>query len=116
MALGYLEGRELAVVEPDPAGSRYKVARLTPKGLEARKAYFRLVEAIKQRWRSRYGEQAIIRLRDALEQLVGAPNAESPLFQGLQPYPDNWRARVARPETLPHYPMVLHRGGYPDGA
>ena len=35
---------------------------------------------------------------------------------GLEPYPDNWRAQVRRPETLPHYPMVLHRGGYPDGS
>src|SRR6266567_3548963 len=23
---------------------------------------------------------------------------------------------VRRPATLPHYPMVLHRGGYPDGS
>jgi hypothetical protein len=27
-----------------------------------------------------------------------------------------WRASVPNPETLPHYPMVLHRGGYPDGS
>ena len=26
------------------------------------------------------------------------------------------RARVRAPSTLPHYPMVLHRGGYPDGS
>ena len=38
------------------------------------------------------------------------------LFQGLEPYPDNWRASVRRPVTLPYYPMVLHRGGYPDGS
>jgi len=116
MALKFLEDRELAVVEPNPFGSRYKVARLTPKGLEARETYYQLVAAIKQRWRVRYGEQAITRLCEALEQLVGAPDAESPLLQGLQPYPDNWRAKVARPEILPHYPMVLYRGGYPDGA
>jgi hypothetical protein len=35
---------------------------------------------------------------------------------GLEPYPDNWRARVKPPLVLPHYPMTLHRGGYPDGA
>ena len=40
----------------------------------------------------------------------------SPLAPGLVPYPDNWRARVRRPEILPHHPMVLHRGGYPDGS
>jgi hypothetical protein len=38
------------------------------------------------------------------------------LMQGLEPYPDGWRAQVRRPEVLPHYPMVLHRGGYPDGS
>ncbi len=42
--------------------------------------------------------------------------AASPLAAGLVPSPDNWRSRVRRPETLPHHPMVLHRGGYPDGS
>jgi hypothetical protein len=92
------------------------VARLTSKGLKVREAYQQLVAAIEQRWRPRYGELTLARLRDTLEQLVGAPGAESPLVQGLQPYPDGWRAQVARPETLPRYPMVLHRGGYPDGS
>jgi len=33
------------------------------------------------------------------------------------PYPDNWRAAVQQaPGALPHYPMVLHRGGYPEGS
>ena len=40
----------------------------------------------------------------------------SPLFRGLEPYPDGWRAKVRKPDTLPHYPMVLHRGGFPDGS
>jgi hypothetical protein len=40
----------------------------------------------------------------------------SPLLAGLEPYPDNRRAAVPAPVTLPHYPMVLHRGGYPDGS
>lgn len=116
MALGFLEDRELAIVGPDSSGSRYKVVRLTPKGLEAKEMYLQLVEDIEQRWRVRYGEQSVARLREALEPLVGLSDANSPLFQGLQPYPDGWRAKIARPETLPYFPMVLHRGGYPDGA
>lgn len=40
----------------------------------------------------------------------------APLFGGLEPYPDNWRAAVRPPLILPHYPMVLHCGGYPDGS
>jgi hypothetical protein len=60
-------------------------------------------------------------LREALERLTGEPAAEismgiSPLFRGLEPYPDGWRAPVRKAGTLPHYPMVLHRGGFPDGS
>lgn len=46
---------------------------------------------------------------------------------GLQPHPDNWRARSPyatrteaflrdQAEALPRHPMVLHQGGFPDGA
>jgi hypothetical protein len=28
---------------------------------------------------------------------------------------DNSTTAVRRPSTLPHYPMVQHRGGFPDG-
>ena len=42
--------------------------------------------------------------------------AHSPLMAGLEPYPDNWRAGTPPPRTLPHFPMVLHRGGFPDGS
>jgi hypothetical protein len=38
------------------------------------------------------------------------------LFGGLDLYPDGWRASVPKPEGLPHYPMILHRGGFPDGS
>ena len=69
-------------------------------------------------WRTTFGPAAVDGLRPALQPLVGDGNlASSPLARGLAPYPDNWRAaRPAPPETLPHYPMVLHRGGYPDGS
>jgi hypothetical protein len=53
-------------------------------------------------------------LRASLEPLAaGQPPV---LFGGLEPYPDNWRASVRWSATLPHFPMVLHRGGYPDGS
>ena len=35
---------------------------------------------------------------------------------GLEPPPGGWRAAVRAKDTLPQYPMVLHRGGYPDGS
>ena len=104
----------LVAEQPDPAGSRWKISRLTSPGARAQRAYADLTAAVEDRWRSRFGAERVAALRDALEPLaVGDP---PPLFGGLTPYEDGWRARVKAPAVLPHYPMVLHRGGYPDGA
>lgn len=117
MALGVRQKRGIVVVEQDQASSRTKVARLTPKGREAQNAYHQLLGAIEVRWQERFGKHNVRSLRDPLERLVGAPTAQdSPLFRGLEPYPDGWRASVRKPTTLPHFPMVLHRGGFPDGS
>ncbi|MBV9205249.1 MAG: hypothetical protein JO037_07560 [Actinobacteria bacterium] len=78
--------------------------------------YQDLVGAIEQRWRDRFTGRAVTALREALEPLVKTANGQLPLFRALEPYPDNWRAPLRPPATLPHYPMVLHRGGYPDGS
>jgi hypothetical protein len=89
-ATGILIRAHLAAEEPDPAAGRGRVARLTLGGLDAQRRH---------------------------HELAAAPDGvPSPLFEGLEPYPDNWRASVRRPATMPHYPMVLHRGGYPDGS
>ncbi len=117
MALGILEKRRLTATEPDPAAPRGKVVRLTPAGLVARDALRDRVALLETRWAERLGESRIGALRASLEPLVGDPDGgPSPLFAGLEPYPDGWRASVRRPDTLPHFPMVLHRGGYPDGS
>jgi methyltransferase (TIGR00027 family) len=96
MALGVMEARKLAVTVPDPAGRRGKIARLTPQGSAVQDTYRAAIE------RDRAGD-----LHEVL--------AELPLAVP-EPYPDGWRARVPRPAVLPHYPAVLHRGGYPDGS
>jgi len=116
-ALGILIREQLAAEDPDPAAGRGKIARLTPRGLQAQRLYHEFAGTIEQRWRERLTGGAIDALRTSLEALATAPDGEPwPLFAGLEPYPDNWRAAVRRPVTLPHYPMVLHRGGYPDGS
>jgi DNA-binding MarR family transcriptional regulator len=116
-ALRFLQKYDDVLVEPDPAGSRGKVVRLTSLGREAQNAYHHLVWAIEERWQTRFGKDTSSALRRALERLVGASTAQlSPLFKGLEPYPDGWRALVRQAATLPHYPMVLHRGGFPDGS
>src|SRR5688572_2467140 len=92
-----------------------KLVRLTAKGLEAQAAAPGLHADAEAAWTTR-------RLRKALTTFLSHPK----LAEGLEPYPDGWRARkkyveqtnavIADPTgRLPHYPMVLHRGGWPDG-
>jgi methyltransferase (TIGR00027 family) len=116
-ARGVLLRTRLAVEEPDPAANRGQVARLTPAGLRAQHLYHELLGTVEERWTQRFGSDTIGALRQPLEALATAAEGQPPpLFQALEPYPDNWRASVRPPRTLPHYPMVLHRGGYPDGS
>ena len=113
-ALGILTRGDLAAEEPDPAASRGKVARLTPRGLEAQHRYHELTGTIERRWDDRFTPGVTGVLRASLEPLAASRPAV--LSGGLEPHPDNWRASVRRPATLPHFPIVLHRGGYPDGS
>jgi hypothetical protein len=117
MAMSFLEKRRYAEVKPECAGSKVKVLMLTPGGQITRDVYREWVVAIEKGWQARFGERVVRALREALENLgAGATAEKSRLFEGLKPYADGWRAAVRAPETLPHYPMVLHRGGYPDGS
>ena len=75
---------------------RKKCLRLTDSGRAARSAYVKAVGGI--------GDAS---LRAALEPIDVSPAAR---------YERGWRANVKAPDTLPHHPIVLHRGGYPDGA
>jgi DNA-binding MarR family transcriptional regulator len=130
MAAGILTHRSCAVTGPDPAASRGKVIRLTPRGQSAQDEYLRLLDAVDQRWRTRFGPAGIDTLRRSLLSVTGQRDGGRPrLALGLQPYP-RWVAGGARGPylrqttavlndpgaALPHYPMVLHRGGWPDGS
>lgn len=116
-SLGLLAKQGYIVIESDATAKGTKIARLTAKGKDAQEAYRQRVVMIEDGWQQRFGKDTIRKLRDSLERLVGEPTAEkSPLFRGLEPHPDGWRAQVAKPEMLPHYPLVTHRGGYPDGS
>lgn len=110
MAIGFLARIDCVVTEP-VAGGRGQAARLTAKGQRAKGKYQRLLAATEQTMAERFGAEVITALRAALEAIAGGP-----ILQGLQPYPEGWRAKVRPPETLPHHPMVLHRGGFPDGS
>jgi hypothetical protein len=132
--VGRLEKGGLAVTGPNPAGGRGKHVSLTPRGERAQAAYHRRAAGIVDGWRSRHGDDVINGLAGALRALYAEPacgpggRPGGPLISaGLVPPPGGWRAHppylklteamIADPAgSLPHYPMVSHRGGYPDGS
>ena len=125
-ALGLLERHGYAVVEPDPAASRRKAARLTARGQRAQDDHHRLVVGVEQ-WRDRFGADEVDRLAGALRGLFIEAGGQQRIAAGLVPYSGGWRAHppylsqtealLADPAAaLPYYPMVSHRGGFPDGS
>ena len=83
--LGSLEEHRYLAVGPDPAGGRFKLARLTGRGRAARQEY--------ARWAAADGGLAgATALRAALAALD--PGA---LLSGTAPYPDGWRAGCGGP-------------------
>jgi hypothetical protein len=112
VGLSYSLKHGYANLQPGPP----KKVHLTGKGEDIKAAYQENIVALEQNWEHRYGKQSIDNLRQSLHPLIGEPTSQSSLFECLQPYPDGWRAAAPKPATLPHYPLVLHRGGYPDGS
>ena len=108
------------VLEPDAGGPMVGLGR---GGRAARRIWRPLATEIEQRWEARFGPDDIAGLRHSLiglldpddPRLVGeAP--DSPTVGGSGAISRQLAATVRKPDTLPHYPMVLHRGGYPDGS
>jgi DNA-binding MarR family transcriptional regulator len=126
--VGFLERHGYLETGPDPSGRSGKFAWPTPRGVKARDGRVRLCAKIEQAWHDRFGAAEINSLKASLENLLhAAADGEPVLAQGLKGYPDGWRNRapylaqtravLANPaEHLPSQPMVLHRGGYPDGS
>jgi hypothetical protein len=109
MAVGYLQRHRLA----GPAAGPGPAVRLTPAGLDALDGYRYQAE--------REGNTA---LRDALEAVLVQRQALSaglaaPIgcWRGERPYSRQTQRLQADPTgALPWQPMVLHRGGWPDGS
>jgi DNA-binding MarR family transcriptional regulator len=118
MLVKHLERVGCVELVPSPDGGRGKHARLTDeRGVGAQAAGAQRRQRLLDTWRQRFGATTVSELQSALEPIVGdGTRAGSPLFDGLEPYPDGWRAQVPAPDLLPWFPMVLHRGGYPDGS
>ena len=111
MSLTFLAKTPYAVVEGSPASKRR--VRLTAAGQD-----------LKEGDRRRHGEiHSHPQFGASLEQILSHPA----LPEGMRPDPEGWRAsKPYRTQTeavltdprsrLPHHPMVLHRGGWPDGS
>lgn len=102
-----------------------KSIRLTPAGLAARQAAFDAHPGAEQALGQR---RHVDRLRAAKRAILDQRDGTRlRLALGLEPYPEGWRASgrylaqtnamLADPVTgLPRHPLVLHRGGWPDGS
>jgi hypothetical protein len=114
------------VVRPTPAGGvaqQIWPALFGEIGHDAWKRWPRVHAELEATWSDRFGADQVRHLRSGLDRVLGHPD----LALGLRPYSGGWRASkpyLAHTEALlesprpvlPHYPLVLHRGGWPDGS
>ena len=121
MALGYLG--KIGYVALDGSTIATREARLTTDGGTVHAQLADVHASVEAAWGERFTDEDVDALRAALGGVLGHAN----LREGLRPYPDGWRASktyrvrtdalLGDPRaTLPHYPLVLHRGGWPDGS
>jgi DNA-binding MarR family transcriptional regulator len=126
VSMTWTENAGYITVEPDPS-ARGKVVRLTQAGADAQTEHTRRLDEIEALWEERFGQDAVGALRSSLQEILDRPGGEGgPLSAGLVTPPGGWRgtgrykpltaAFIKSPANLPHYPMVLHRGGWPDGS
>jgi hypothetical protein len=81
-----------------------KAIYLSPAGLKLQSDYPALLGEIEEPWEKQCSD-----VRKQLERVV------DDALSWTTPHPGNWREH--RPlTTLPHQPIVTHRGGYPDGS
>jgi hypothetical protein len=105
-AAGYLERAGLADLFPIPGAKRGKALALTERGEQAKAASASKLMRLEATWEERHGA-VLAHVREVLATLdVTFP--EHP--------PGTWRAEAKELARLPRFPLVTHRGGFPDGA
>jgi hypothetical protein len=111
---------------PGGGTRRGKSVALTARGVTAKSAGARKVAKLEATWDERHGE-TVSRVREALADLAAGddPGAPPPtaegglgavLLAGLEHPPGTWRGDSRPLARLPRFPLVTHRGGFPDGA
>lgn len=123
-AVNFLKKNGFVTVGSDKA----KTVRLTTKGKKAQERYRATLARTEKQWEKTFGNQTMRELRESLEALDHpTKTGASRLAQGIEPRAGAWRTvkpYVERTEAmlrdpraaLPHHPMILHRGGFPDGS
>ncbi len=122
MSLTWLDREGYAQVTPDPSG-RGKVVASTAAGADAQAVHLRRLTEVEAAWNERFGRDTMASLEVSLAKILG----DKSLPAGLVTPAGGWRgtggykARTAvffeHPATaLPQCPVVLHRGGWPDGS
>ena len=100
---GKLRREELVTI------SASKEVAITDAGRHAAAEADATVAAVEAGWPSE--------LRARLEPLVGDGTVDgSALAEAIRAPEGTWRHRRPQPQTLPHHPVISHRGGYPDGS
>jgi hypothetical protein len=99
------------------------VLRLTAeRGRRAWELYLRRLAGVEAAAAERMPEP-VAEIRATLAEILGSPR----LSAGVTPPPSGWRARAPHRRqserwlrdpaaALPHFPLVTHRGGWPDGS
>ena len=85
-----------------------KALRRTGRGNDSHALFEETIAAVETQWRKQFGTKLI-------DQLKALPSAKH-LLAATKPQPGNWRANVPAPTHLPWFPIILHRGGFPDGS
>jgi hypothetical protein len=108
--LGFAERRELVVVED-------RVARATDKGHRVRGRHDGWLAKATAGWAgSAAAEEALAPILSS-ERLAEGLAAPESSWRRVAPYRARSEAVLADPRVhLPRHPLVLHRGGYPDGS
>jgi DNA-binding MarR family transcriptional regulator len=105
-AAGYLERAGLAEIVPTPGAKRGKSVALTRCGEEAKAASAKKLARLEATWEERHGV-TFAAVRDTLASMT-ITEPEHP--------PGTWRSKAKSLARLPRFPLVTHRGGFPDGA
>ncbi len=118
VALNWLRSRGLIAV----GAGRGRAGELTERGRRARELYLRRLAGVEAAAAERV-PGPVAEIRATLGAILDSPR----LSEGLAPPPSGWRARASHRRqserwardpaaALPHFPLVTHRGGWPDGS